>query len=101
MGLAEEFHQDMVDIYNKTNEECDYRPNRFLEVVQKMGGLNAAKKFLGSEKPQEGLNKLWELKRLDLSMEVLVLKKKYAELFTNEEKEIARKRLEDLNYFKN
>lgn len=38
---------------------------------------------------------------LDESMEAIVTQEKYKELFTPEEIEIARRRLEDLDYFKN
>ena len=85
MGIAEDFHQDMLSIYEKAKEECNYTPTRFLETVY-------------SDKPQEGLYHLWELGRLDLSMEVLVLKEKYTDLFTDEEKIEAKRRLDDLGY---
>lgn len=39
-----------------------------------------------------------ECKRLDLSLEVLVLKEKYKELFTDEEREICINRLKDYGY---
>lgn len=98
MDLVKDFHQEMLLIYERGKEECDYRPTRFLEVVNEMGGLRAAKMFLSSDKPQEGLYRLWDLGRLDLSMEVLILKKKYINLFSDEEKKEAKKRLDDLGY---
>ena len=38
---------------------------------------------------------LWELKRLDLSVEAFVLRSEYAPLFTEEERGIARARLKE------
>lgn len=98
MGLAEEFHRDMIGIYERARDECNYRPTRFLDVIYTKGGVAAAKNFLGSDKTQEGLFHLYELGRLDLSMEILVLKKKYKDLFLEEERTEARKRLKELGY---
>ena len=41
---------------------------------------------------------LWELKRLDLSVEAYVLRSEYAPLFTKEERGVARARLKEYGY---
>jgi hypothetical protein len=92
------FHNEMLGIYEKAKEECGYNAIRFLEKVKAVGGVTAAKQWLSKDTPQEGLFKLWELGRLDLSMEALVLRKQFRKLFTDEELTQARKRLHDLNY---
>lgn len=51
-----------------------------------------------ADSPWGGLFTLWDLKRLGMSMENLVLQPRYASLFTDEELKIARKRLEDLKF---
>ena len=93
------FHEEMLDIYEKAKKQCGYNATRFLQTVQAKGGLKAAKDWLSNDTPQEGLFKLWELGRLDLSMERLLLQKHFRNLFTDEELAIARKRLHELNYF--
>ncbi len=92
------FHEEMLGIYEKAKKECGYIATRFLQMVQEKGGLKAAKQWLSNDTPQEGLFKLWELGRLDLSMERLVLRKQFRKLFTDEELASARKRLQDLHY---
>lgn len=94
----EAFHQKMVEVYEKAKTECHYNAVRFHQMVQNEGGLLAAKKLLASNHYSEGLTRLWELKRLDISMEALVLKEPWCQLFTNDELAIARKRLKDLGY---
>jgi hypothetical protein len=42
--------------------------------------------------------KLWEFKRLDLTVEALVLRPEWSLLFSEEERQIARKRLSDYGY---
>jgi len=96
--LEREFHHAMLDIYKTASTECNYYPKRFLELINSRGGLLAAKQLLHEPGHPEGLTKLWELKRLDISMEALVLQCKWESLFTEDELAIARKRLTDLGY---
>jgi hypothetical protein len=57
------------------------------------GGVGTARKLLLKDEVSEGFATLWELKRLDLSMEAFVLRPEYAPLFTHEEHSIAQARL--------
>lgn len=92
------FHQKMVEVYERAKTECHYNAVRFHQMVQSEGGLLTAKKLLASSHYPEGLTRLWELKRLDISMEALVLKEPWCQLFTSQELSVARKRLEELGY---
>jgi Schlafen, AlbA_2 len=95
--LEHEFEDAMLDIYEQA-KRYNYYPNYFVRMVHEYHGVGAAKKLLAAENAQQGLFKLWEIKKLDLSMEALVAQDKYAPLFEAEEIEIARKRLKDLGY---
>jgi|WetSurMetagenome_2_1015567.scaffolds.fasta_scaffold624069_1 hypothetical protein len=99
--LEKEFHRDMVGIYEKAKNECGYIATRFLQKVTEDGGLAAARQWFSSDKPQEGLFKLYDLHRLDISMEALVLLTKYKPLFTDSELARAKMRLQQLNYVVN
>jgi hypothetical protein len=61
--------------------------------------LAAAKTLLLSEEYSVGLTRLWEARRLDLSMEALVLKEPRCRLFTEDELKVARNRLAKLGYY--
>jgi len=93
-----EFHEAMLNIYRRALAECNYNAKVFLQMVEKMGGLQAAKVLLSKEDPQFGLTKLWECGRLDLSVEALVLKPEFRDLFTGKELEVARQRLRVYGY---
>jgi hypothetical protein len=96
--LKSYFQRDMIKIYMDA-KELGYVPVRFLQMIDEYGALRTAKKLLATEDfIQEGVKKLWELKRLDLSVEALVINEKYSKLFLKEEKMIAQKRLKDLGY---
>lgn len=98
MTLEEQFHQDMLNGCQTLKKECKYNPTYFLQMVREHGGVKTAKLLLQSSDVQEGLMKLWELGRLEMSMENVVLQAKYQSLFTDAERKIARLRLEKLNY---
>jgi hypothetical protein len=96
--LEARFDEAMHQIYRSALSECRYRATRFLQLVETHGGLSAAKQLLHSPGHPEGLTKLWELGRLDLSMEALVLTAPWDALFTDDDRRIARKRLRDLGW---
>lgn len=60
--------------------------------------MAAARQLINDRHPSEGFTRLWELKRLDLAVEALVLREPWAGLFTPEELLRARERLLDYEY---
>jgi len=93
-----QFDERMVGIYRRAREEADYNPTRFLEMVNEHGGVQTAHLLLASRKVSDGYTALWERKRLDLTVEALVLEEDWG-FFSAEEVATARRRLEDYNYF--
>lgn len=91
--LEREFDQAMINIYKAALEACNYRAKAFLSMVVELGGVAAAKKLLSSSEMQSGLFELFECGRLDLTVETLVLKDEYRELFTPTELAEAERRL--------
>jgi hypothetical protein len=96
--LEERFNEEMIGIYKRAKKECDYIPTRFLQMVIDQGGRKAAKELLLTPGFSYGFEKLWELGRLDLSMEALVLREPWRQLFSEQELRIARTRLDALGY---
>ena len=93
-----EFHSRMLQIYELARSECGYDANRFRNLVLSQGGLAAAKQLLQSQRYSEGLTRLWEEGRLDISLEAAVLEEKWESLFTTEELETAKQRLSELGF---
>lgn len=87
--LENQFHGAMLSIYKRAKIECGYNATRFLQMVNEHGGLEAAKILLHNKDLSEGFVALWERGRLDLTMEALILKPPWKELFTKEEREIS------------
>ena len=88
----------MIDVYQNVLRDCTRRAAYFLEMVGRQGGVETAKKLLQSNDIEHGSTALWKCGRLDLMFEYLVLQPRYAALFTDEEKELARNRLKEYGY---
>lgn len=97
-ALEARFHQAMFEIYETWKRECDYRANRFLQLVRNRGGLEAAKRLVRRPGPSLGLLTLVDCKRLDLSVEACMLKPEFQGLFTAAELEKARRRLAEFGH---
>ncbi len=96
--LSAKFDREMRELYQRTVTETDYKPTYFIRMVHERGGIGAARALLHAVKPAAGLTTLWEKRRLDLSVEAVVLLAPWSALFTDEERATARKRLRDLGY---
>jgi hypothetical protein len=96
--LSARFHNDMVGSYHLLSQRYGYRATYFLQMVEEHGGVEAARRLIQSVQPGEGLTRLWELKRLDLSVEAYVSRAEYTPLFTEEERMIASSRLKAYGY---
>jgi hypothetical protein len=97
--LENKFDSDMKNIFFTAKREIHYVAARFIQLVSEEGGVLAAKRLISKDGGTDGFTVLWENHRLDLSVEALVLKPEYSDLFTDQEKEICRKRLSDAGYF--
>lgn len=96
--IENKFHEEMNNIYFTAKKEIKYNASRFVQLVAREGGLKAAKQLISKSGGTYGFEVLWENNRLDLSVEALVLRSEFHELFTDEEKEICRNRLKDFGY---
>ena len=84
---------EMRQIYHRAKEEIGYNAVRFLQMLQEHGGVETARRLL--PEMSDGFVTLWEHGRLDLTVEYLVLQPKWHDLFTDDERKMARQRLRD------
>jgi hypothetical protein len=108
-ALELRFHDDMLDIFRLAGEATrrsrpdgtvarGYWASYFLRGVRNHGGLEYAHLLLEQEGTTDGFQRLTDESRLDLTMEALVLKPEYADLFTGAERRIAAHRLAQAGY---
>lgn len=96
--LQEQFDEAMFEIYRRAKAEANYNASRFLAMLEERGGLATARALIHAPRVSEGFEALWERKRLDLTVEAVILKDPWRQLFDESELEIARQRLRDLGY---
>jgi hypothetical protein len=93
--IEQEFHEAMIGLYKEAKEE-GYTASAFLDMVYRMGGVAAAKQLINDPQPSDGFRRLWEMGRLDLTVEYIVaFEPKFRSLFTQAERLAARKRYEE------
>lgn len=95
MRLDQELENAMLASYQRAFDEVGYRASRFLQAVQRSGGLATAKRMLRPRtKPQRaGLDRLLENGKKRLTLEWVVLRPRFKRLFTADERAEARRRL--------
>lgn len=101
-ALAKQFEKELIEKAYQAKKEYGYNLTQFLSMIGQFGGVETAKKLIrkyaSTGNLSDGYTKLWEVNRLDLTMEASVVKPEYQELFQNEEIVYCRKLLEDSNY---
>lgn len=70
----------------------------FLRMLDEGGAINTAHALLATSSPSDGFTRLWELERLDLAVEAIVLDAEFSSNFSEDELETARRRLGDYGY---
>lgn len=96
--LTKEFDRAMRGVYDRARTEAGYNATYFLGMLADHGGQETARRLLHSPAVSEGFTALWERGRLDLTVEAVVLKREFAELFTEDELELARRRLSEFGH---
>jgi hypothetical protein len=96
--LERQFARAMRDIYERARAEAGYMANYFLRMLSELGPLETARRLLHSQRPSEGFTALWQRGRLDLTVESLVLRPDFVDLFTDEDRDLARSRLSEYGY---
>lgn len=93
--LEADFNKAMYWILDHEHE-AGLNSSRFRQMVEQHGGLKAAHMLLEPDRelPRDTFGYLRRSKRLNLSMEYYVVQEKYHKLFSDQEREIARWRLE-------
>lgn len=95
--LEAEFLEAMLEVYRSV-ATITAPPTRFLNMLDQYGAVNTAKSLLIRDELQETFVVLSRLGRLDVTVEAVVLKAKYRDLFTDAELQKARCRLESCGY---
>ena len=97
-ALDLQFHQDMLDVIRRCQQEISYNPTYWSRMVAEQGGVGAARALLQGHPASDGFTRLWAEGRLDLSVEFWMLLPRYESIFTEAEQAEARRRLEAIGF---
>jgi hypothetical protein len=94
-AVEERFHVAMRDLYLRARDEARYDAVYLRSMIAEIGGLETARVLLRAPVASDGYLALWERGRMDLTVESLVLRPEFENLFTAEELAVAKQRLFD------
>lgn len=97
--LAKKFEQALFTAYLRAKKEAKYNATVFYNMLSTRGGVSTAKYLINAPKVSDGYTELHLRKRLDLTVEAVVVEdKRWHSLFEPEELEKAKSRLEKYQY---
>lgn len=80
-----DFTAALLSAIDAAQTECGVRQARLRQNAETYGGVSAAKDYIKRNRVSDGFDALQAAKRLDLSMEALVVSPQYHAQFTDEE----------------
>ena len=96
-NLEDKFREAMVATYHEAAKH-GYYATYFLNMLSEHGGVGTAKRLLSTPDEQTGLTRLWELNLLSISVEAHVAREPWSALFSEDEQQEARRRLQEYDY---
>jgi hypothetical protein len=97
--VEQRFDAAMMGIYRRIKSEARYNAPRYFQLLADHPGLETARILLHAHSVSYDYITLWECGRLDLTVEALIHEHpEFHPLFTDEEREIAWKRLVEYEY---
>lgn len=94
----ERFTEFLREKANEAKKAIGYPATKFHSMLNTDGGFKTANRLLASSKVSEGFTKLFLGKRVDLSVEALIIENEWREFFAPELLLRAEKRLRDVKY---
>lgn len=98
----EQLKRELRERYISTYNECkkfNYLPRAFLDmVVSNVDIVEITRRLIHKEGGTSGFTTLFENKRMDLSVENIILETRYRQLFTRDDLQAAYSRLEQYEY---
>lgn len=85
IALEKKLQQEVIKNCELAEKEYGCKMTKFLQTIERFGIVKTAQEILRKGRTSDCFNKLAEAGRLDLTMEAVIVKGEYAELFTDEQ----------------
>lgn len=93
--LEQELQDELIFCTEQVKKKIHYRATRFSQMLANHGAVETARKLIHSTKIATGFWELVSAGYPELTVEYTVLKPKYRSLFTDDELQICRRKLQD------
>ncbi|MGH9055709.1 MAG: hypothetical protein ACRDYY_07585 [Acidimicrobiales bacterium] len=87
------FAEDLRVGTDRLRREIGYNPTYFNRMVAEYGPVEACRRLIRADAVSDGFTKLWEHNRLDMTVEALSLLPWYNEVFDDDVRDHARRKL--------
>ena len=84
-ALEKKLQEEIIKNCNIAEKEYESKMTRFLLNIEKFGVVRTIQEILRKGRTSDCFDKLVKANRIDLTMEAVIVKPKYAELFTDDE----------------
>lgn len=84
-ALEKKLQQEVIKGCETAEKEYDCRMTRMLETIDKFGIVRTAQEIIRKSRTSDCFDKLVKAGHIELTMEAIITKTQYAELFTDEE----------------
>ncbi|MCL2007895.1 MAG: hypothetical protein FWG77_07385 [Treponema sp.] len=81
-------------------KEKKYKPTVFINMINDHGEVEAVRRLINNPQASYGFEKLWRMNALHLSLEAIILEEEWIELFSEDERVRARRKLNQCGYKK-
>ena len=85
MALEKKLQQEVIKNCTVAEKEYGCKMTRFLQTIERFGIVRTAQEIFRKGRTSDCFNKLAEAGHLELTMEAIIVKGEYAELFTDEQ----------------
>lgn len=83
--LEKQFTDALIKNCEEAQKACAYRGIRFMQTLQKFGGVKTAKEIIRKGRLSDEFEILEKAGLIKLTMEALVVDRRFAELFSDDE----------------
>ena len=83
--LEKKLQQEVIKNCKVAEKEYDCKMTRFLQTIERFGIVRTAQEIFRKGRTSDCFNRLAEAGHLELTMEAIIVKGEYAELFTDEQ----------------
>ena len=85
IALEKKLQQEVIKNCEVAEKEYGCKMTRFLQTIEKFGIVRTAQEIFRKGRTSDCFNRLAEAGHLELTMEAIIVKGEYAELFTDEQ----------------